>query len=395
MRFLRQYSTIIGCFLLILAVVILLSTPEAIFSKGISVTDTELSRSGGSSRHVRTNLDFGSNDHMRQNFPLRLGGWRGTEYDTNDVSETLGADVMMMRGYIKPGIYSPIFLLIMQAVDRSSFHPPTICYPAMGYSIEEETSDEILISDTTWAQEYGGKTALGNSMSVKKLVVSRESEEGVTTERRLVLYFYVKDNPLNPFSSDTITMIRVSALIPINQSYGSIANTVKGFTADALPYMFDPDPDVGDDERLVFRLGDSGILGYLGLVGILTIPLIVIFYPYLWDRRRELIAQDQVAGESDITPPVMPAINDLRTAQTEEEVRSPDNRVRKTNPTATTDPTHTDVFPKPPPTPNAQDEGTAQVEQAIPVAQDDAPQQGSIVQRKSTKQRRKRKKEAE
>ncbi|MDY6833709.1 MAG: exosortase-associated EpsI family protein [Chloroflexota bacterium] len=395
MRFLRQYSTIIGCFLLILAIVILLSTPEAIFSKGISVTDTELSRSGGSSRHVRTSLDFGSNDHMRQNFPLRLEDWRGTEYDTKDVADTLGADVMMMRGYIKPGVYSPIFLLIMQAVDRSSFHPPTVCYPAMGYTIEEETSDEITISDKTWAQEYGGKTSLGESMSVKKLVVSRESEEGVITERRLVLYFYVKDNPLNPFSSDTITMIRVSALIPINQSYGSIANTVKAFTADALPYMFDPDPDVKDDERLVFNLVKSGILGYLGLVGILTIPLFFILYPYLWANRREVVEQGQVDIGSDITPPVTTATSVPRTSHTKEKASSLDSTNDDTDHTVTIGPIHTDDNPKNPPIPNSHDETVAQTEESGPISPDKTTNQGKTIQRKSTKQRKNTKKKPE
>ena len=56
------------------------------------------------------------------------------------------------------------------------------------------------------------------------------------TQRRVVLYFYVKENP---FTSDNITMVRVSAHAPLNGSYNGVLNVTKEFMGDTIPCMFE------------------------------------------------------------------------------------------------------------------------------------------------------------
>ena len=65
MSFYRRYSLLIGLLALVLVVVLLLSTPGAAFSSGVTLVDTELHRSSGDEAYVRTRMDLGSPEAVR------------------------------------------------------------------------------------------------------------------------------------------------------------------------------------------------------------------------------------------------------------------------------------------------------------------------------------------
>ena len=268
MGFYRRYSLFLGLLALILVIALLLTNPSLVFSTGVTFIDSELHRSSGDEAYVRTKMDFGSADHMNA-FPREIGEWKGYDYDATDMKESLGADVILLRGYDCPGLYQPIFFLIMQAETSSSFHPPIVCYPALGYQIEEEGKEWVVVTDTSWTGEPYSIT-----LPLKRLVVFKESE-GQVTERRVVLYCYVKGNR---FTSDTITMIRVEALAPIEGSYDGILNLAKDFTALTIPCMFEPGEE-GEWNPLAMRLAESGIGGYFAIAAMLFLPLVVMLYP--------------------------------------------------------------------------------------------------------------------
>jgi len=140
--FFEEYSRLIGLILLVLVVILLFSTPSTFFAKSITTIDTELSHASGKEIMVEMKLDFGNNGHMRA-FPMNIDGWKGSDYNTERVAKSLGADVMLMRAYSNPKSYQPVFFLIVQSRNRSSFHPPVVCYPALGYTIEEEGKDYV------------------------------------------------------------------------------------------------------------------------------------------------------------------------------------------------------------------------------------------------------------
>ena len=270
MGFYKRYAVLIGIFFLTCIVILLFSTPSVMFSSGVSFVDTELYRSSGNETYVTTKMDFGDNE-LVASFPSEMGEWEGYDYDSTGAAEQLGADVMLMRGYTYAGLYQPIFFLIMQARTESSFHPPTVCYPSQGYEIEEESSEQVLVTDIDWV---GQQNTADISIPVKKLVVYKESK-GNVTERRVVFYWYVKSNQ---FTSDTITMIRVSALAPIQGSYEGILDVMKSFTSDAFPHMFEVE-DQENGQTLAARLTDFGIPGYLAIAFAICAPLSIIVYP--------------------------------------------------------------------------------------------------------------------
>ena len=135
--FFEEHSKIIGLLLLVFVIIILLSTSSTLLARSITTIDTELSRASGDGMPARTKMDFGSSEHIAA-FPMEIGDWRGTNYETAKLKESLGADVMLMRAYSQPRVRQPVFFHILQSNNRSSFHPPIVCYPALGFTIEEE-----------------------------------------------------------------------------------------------------------------------------------------------------------------------------------------------------------------------------------------------------------------
>ena len=282
----EKYSWVIGLFLLSIVIIMLFSTPSMIFAKGITIIDTELTHATGDETPVQAKMDFGSNEHMCT-FPEQIGDWEGSDYyNTTRVAESLGADVMLHREYWHPKLYQPVFFLIIQSKNPSSFHPPIVCYPALGYTIKEEGREEIFVHNASWASKpvlptwESRKEELGyfnGTISAKKLIVVKESEEKgnkEVTERRVVLYFYVKESPL---VSNTATMVRVSALAPFEGSYEGILNVTKEFMGDTIPCMF----EIRKEEPLVLFILLSSLAGKVVIGLLFLLPLLIIFYPQI------------------------------------------------------------------------------------------------------------------
>jgi hypothetical protein len=154
---LEEYSRIIGFILLVILICLLFSTPSTILARSITTIGTELSHATGDETPVRTKLDFGSNEHM-QTFPKQIGDWKASDYNTTGAAESLGADVMLMRAYSHPELYQPVFFLIMQSNNRSSFYPPIVCYPALGYTIEEEGKEKIPVHNVSGIEDVSFAT---------------------------------------------------------------------------------------------------------------------------------------------------------------------------------------------------------------------------------------------
>ena len=282
--FLEEYSGLIGLVWLTFVIIILFSSPSLLLAKSITTIDTELSHASGDETPVRTMMDFGSNEHMRA-FPHVIADWKGTDYSTARVAESLGADVMLMRAYTNPKSYQPVFFLIMQSNNRSSFHPPIVCYPALGYTIEGEGKERIPVHNASWVEkplyatwEEKYKNFNGTILAKKLVVVKESKEDGKVTERRVVLYFYVKDNPI---ASDTVTMVRVSALAPLEGSYDKTLNLTKELMGDTIPCMFELQPE---DPVLIVRLASGSIIGKVVVVMLFLPPLALLFYPRIKKR---------------------------------------------------------------------------------------------------------------
>ena len=281
--FIEEYCRIIGLIALVFVIILLLSTPHTILSRVITTIDTELSHASDDAMLVGAKMDFGNNEHMRA-FPNDIGNWSSRlEYDTSGVAASLGADVMLMRAYRHPSSPDPVFFLIMQSDNHSTFHPPPVCYPALGYTIEEEGKARIPLRNLSWAVDplfsvpATERLRSNITLPVKKLIVIKESGEEVT-ERKVVLYFYAKDNPL---TSDAFTMIRVSAPAPLEGSYDGVLNRTAEFMGDTIPCMF----ELRKEEPIIFILFAS-LVGKVVIGLLFLVPLTIMFYPQIKRLRK-------------------------------------------------------------------------------------------------------------
>ncbi|MGC9445428.1 MAG: hypothetical protein ACP5E9_10975, partial [Candidatus Methanospirareceae archaeon] len=116
-------------------------------------------------------------------------------------------------------------------------------------------------------------------LPVKKLVVVKQAADtGRVTERRVVLYFYVKEPPL---SSDAISMVRVEALAPTGSSYDGILTVSKEFMGETIPHLFEVQRA---EHVLFFALASGSLFDKLMLMLLFLAPLPVILYPELRAR---------------------------------------------------------------------------------------------------------------
>ncbi|MBN1455702.1 MAG: exosortase-associated EpsI family protein [Methanomicrobia archaeon] len=276
--FFADYAKIIGLLMLAFVIIMLFSTPSTILAKRVTMIGTELSYATGNELPVRTKMDLGNTQHL-QAFPKQIGEWSGYDYDTTGLQEQLGADVMLMRAYSHPKLYQPIFLLVMQSYNRTSFHPPIVCYPALGFTIEDEGHEIVTVQNASWVEDPWFSAVERHNetvLPVKKLVVVKQAADtSRVTERRVVLYFYVKEPPL---SSDAISMVRVEALAPTDGSYDGILNISREFMSETIPCMFEVQRP---EQVLFFSLASGSRLNKLMLILLFLAPLLVIFYPEL------------------------------------------------------------------------------------------------------------------
>ena len=130
----------------------------------------------------------------------------------------------------------------------------------------------VSVQNVSWVEEpVYGKNKENVSISVKKLVVVKE-KNGKITERRVVLYFYINRG----FTSNTVTMIRVSALAPLSGSYEGVLEREKEFMSEAFPHMFEFKKE---GKLIIHRLIDHGLLGWLVIIVSFMIPILIICYP--------------------------------------------------------------------------------------------------------------------
>ncbi len=242
---------VIGVLALAFVMIFLLSTPGMIVAKSIT---TRLAPSSRMHREMirlfgHSLMDFGDAEHIDA-FPRHIGDWKSMHFNTSRLEEALRADAMLLRVYANPPIPrtnsssepAPVSFAIIQSNNVSAFHAPVVCYSGMGYKVEEEATEEVPVHNVSWAAgrwRSERDVTFNGTISAKKLVLFKESEDGTVTDQEIILYFYVKGNP---FSTGSITIIRAAAHAPINGSASEddrIINSTKNFMGDAFPCMFE------------------------------------------------------------------------------------------------------------------------------------------------------------
>jgi hypothetical protein len=243
----RQYFLLTGIGLFTVVVLVLLVSSDFIFSPAVTVIGSDLNKASSNQVTVTTKTDLGDPAVMAA-FPYDIGKWHGSDYDTAGVAKQLGATVMLMRGYDPETFSQPMVLTIVQSKSNSSFHAPDYCFPVQGYTIQENTRENLDVTDAAWTK---GPSTL--TLPLNKLVLTKNNKSGQISERIVVLYFYIKGNQ---FYSDMITMIEVQALGPRQGSYQGTLDEEKDFIGLISPLLFQPGKETG--RPLISNMAQKG-----------------------------------------------------------------------------------------------------------------------------------------
>ncbi len=283
MKNVNYIARLIGLLLLALVVIFLFATPGTIFSRNVSFIYPSLSDPGAGETSVQTKMDFGDQEHV-ESFPMEIGEWTGVNYDTVEAErmrDQLGASVLMMRDYYKPGLWRGLTFLIMQSENRASFHPPQVCYPAQGWKVQEEGTEVIPMPESFWkevgdigpldplemASEYLGP------VSMSKIIITIGEDD--IKDRHVVLYCYVRNSSYWG-SSDTVTMLRVSGPTLLTGSYEDMLNIEKEFMAEVIPLLFEAREK---EDTFISQIASLGPGGILLLILMFAGPLAFAFHP--------------------------------------------------------------------------------------------------------------------
>lgn len=310
------FRVTIGIVVLTVIAAVLLSTPSSIIVPAIALVDTEYQQSSGKETTVRTKLDFARCDTL-QSLPEQFGDWTVSAFcDWSGMEEYLDADVVFGRTYRHLHSSDTFFFVVVQSNDVSSFHPPTICYPSLGYDIVEEGVTEFAVTDSSWAEQSRSTNSRGTSkvvnlgmlqtaeeglgyfderISAKKLVVTKDMEKE-TAQRRVVFYYYVRDERASV--PRAVTMIRFSALTSLAGSYEHTLHLAQQLAADTFPLMFELQPK----EKMLgeWLITKGGIVGWIVILCSVLAPVLFIFYPSLRRLLRRRLSP-QIACASQIT----------------------------------------------------------------------------------------------
>lgn len=279
----NQFLVAGGLILLIIAIVILISPPSVLFSQTIQIIDTEFTGSSGDEQHVRTMVDFGDTQVM-ENLPLEETGWTRITEDLSNTEQQLGADILLAWRCHHVSSSNRIWFLILQSKDVSSFHPPPVCYAALGYEILQEDTIDIAVSGDRWAATSSVNMLseglfFSGTMSTKRLVIAKDCD-GRVCDKRVVLYFYIKPNISE--TPNEITMVRVSAVVPANGSFDSIQELETKLIADAFPLMFES----SNKERSLgeWLVEEWGIAGWITIAVAIMVPTGLLTYSIIRKR---------------------------------------------------------------------------------------------------------------
>jgi len=272
-NFSRKYF-IIGVVVLTIVAIILMLSPGTLLSPMVTL-GTSLNTMSSNSISVQSKEDL-SNPTVMSNFPKIIGTWQGYDYPVETYIAELQADAMLVRVYEPPTFSQPLFFNIVVSKTDSSFHSPSGCFISAGYQIQAEAQENVTITDTSWIVNQSKVI-----VPLDELVVTKNNADGTINERRLVLFFYVKGNP---FYTDSITMIEVDAVIPLQGSYDDFLNEEKGFLNQAIPLMFSQPSTENDYHPIFLTLVDWGVGGEAVIAILIIIPLTIIFYSFVKRR---------------------------------------------------------------------------------------------------------------
>lgn len=269
----EEYGALIGSLALAIAVIILLSAPEDIFSN-IATIDTNLYHKTSDEVRVYTQFNFYDSDSL-STFPKNIGNWGGVQYgsDEEKAMKDFKTDTVLMRKYYN-GTRSVKFVLI-KSENETVLHMPEVCYSADNWNITGKLVENIKPSN--WGFE--SDIMAGVKMPANKLSIRKGNANEV------VMYWYMWGEGLSRSVKNSVVFM-ISTPVYYNDPDETYAlNTLKDFASEIVPLMYKP-KERSDiiGKQIIDKFGIPGILIEFSVIALL---IALIFYNRLFKKEIE------------------------------------------------------------------------------------------------------------
>ena len=262
-HFLEEYGTIVGLILLAVIVIVLLSSPESIFSN-LSTVDTGLNYKTPNEVWVksRINLTFIQNKTLFTEFPKIIGSWEGVQFHAEEKRAKLvfGTDIVLVRKYYN-GERDIQFVFVKGENSTDVIHPVR-CF-GRSWNVTEQGIESV--HPEGW----------NATVNVNKLY----AQSGNATD--VVLYWFMWSGAQR--SVKNCIMVMVVTPVYYNESENTPLSALKDFSSGIIPRMYEyrPKSDI-IGKQLINNFGISGVILEISLIGL---SLALVFYNRLWKRR--------------------------------------------------------------------------------------------------------------
>ncbi len=250
-----------GLILLAVIVIVLLSSPESIFSN-LSVVDTGLNYNTPNEVWVKSllNLTFIQNKTLFIEFPKIIGNWEGVQFHSEEktAKEIFMTNIVLVRKYYN-GERSIQFVLVKGENSTDIIHP-VACF-GIAWNITEHGIESV--------QPNGWNNA---TLNVNKLY----AKHGNAT--KVVLYWFMWSGAQR--SVKNCLMVMISTPVYYNESENTSLSILKDFSSEIIPKMYEYKPKsdlIG--KQLIDNFGIFGVIFEILLIGI---SLAMVFYNRIW-----------------------------------------------------------------------------------------------------------------
>ncbi len=247
----QEYLTVIGLFVLVGVSILLLSSPEDIFSS-MMVIDVSQTQKTEYEMLVTTVFDFKKTEELDK-LPKIIGGMESRDLEITESEHSMGA---VLKRMYSQGNRSVLFILL-SSQNMSEFHNLEICYSG-SWNLTENVVEGIK------AQKLG--EAGFDNIHVNKFLIRRGDLEMV------VLHWFMWDGGV--VRSDKNFML-IQVATPVDQDRQEAIDSAENFTKDFFLTIYKP---VAKTKKIGEQIIDVfGVFGYLIDAVLILIPLLMIF----------------------------------------------------------------------------------------------------------------------
>ncbi len=248
----QEYITVIGLFLLVGVVVVLLSTPEDLFSK-VLMLDVSRTQKTSHQTLVTSVFDFKDAEELKR-LPKNISGLSAREVPFSATEERMGA---IVKRLYSNGSDAVSFMLLTSS-NASSFHDLHVCYSNGGKNITENKVIPIR------ARRLGENGYY--DIYVNQLLVEKNGFEQV------VLYWFMWEGGVVRAEDDYL-LVEVSA--PVDRDRSAALLLARDFVSDFFMRTYKP---IAKSKTLAEQIPlKYGGYGYLTEVFMVLLPLLMVF----------------------------------------------------------------------------------------------------------------------